>query len=491
MNRSFDMVYNSSLPSHLGTRIGAFFAFFFVLFGFFGNLLIIIVIVHKKELRNNLVNIFIVSLQLNDIFNICFNQFLVGLSYVYIEWYTNEILCELFVYSSIICTGSLLWHHALIGIHRYLVVVKNQTNSFMKMSPKTYGFLSLVLARLIPVLVALPAIIYRNKTVYVNKTLRCMLGNNSGTENKIIFLFNIILPCLIELICFIRIFSRVHQVSRKMQEKKARNNSDIPLNSYQTEYEKLNQMKNSKHFNSYKRELKISKMFGIIFTVFLFGYLPYGLIRSIDKNNSLNADVYILLTIMFIISISISPIIYGLMNTQIKIQCLLILKFIFCCRKTRNQQQNLRNKRFITQNDYERRNSLACMNISETQINTKLTNKTNTTRYSEYNKSETAENKECLKKCSSEPYLIYFNSNYETVQFKHYYSLKKTPNLKRHKYESTFQVEKKIRKLFNNSKKKLLVDSISNQESKFEKINNDYNAYNNSNIDDGELFKGP
>ena len=370
MNISFDIVHNSSLPSHLGTRIGAFFAFFFVIFGFFGNLLIIIVIVHKKELRNNLVNIFIVSLQLNDIFNICFNQFLVGLSYVYIEWYTNEILCELFVYSSIICTGSLLWHHALIGIHRYLVVVKNQTNSFMKMSPKTYGFLSLVLARLIPVLVALPAIIFRNKTVYVNKTLRCMLGNNSGTENKIIFLFNIILPCLIELICFIRIFSRVHQVSKKMQEKKARNNSDIPLTNYQTEYEKLNQMKNStinssKHFSSYKRELKISKMFGIIFTVFLFGYLPYGLIRSIDKNNSLNADVYILLTIMFIISISISPIIYGLMNTQIKIQCLFILKFIFCCGKI-NQNLDLRKTNF--QNEYQKRNSFTCANLSNYQM---------------------------------------------------------------------------------------------------------------------------
>ncbi len=227
----------------------------------FGSL-IIIVIVHKKELRNNLVNIFIVSLQLNDIFNICFNQFLVGLSYVYIEWYTNEILCELFVYSSIICTGSLLWHHALIGIHRYLVVVKNQTNSFMKMSPKTYGFLSLVLARLIPVLVALPAIIYRNKTVYVNKTLRCMLGNNSGTENKIIFLFNIILPCLIELICFIRIFSRVHQVSRKTNRKKAKNvrDSNIPLhNSTATNSLKKSLKISPSLSNSYKREVKIAE----------------------------------------------------------------------------------------------------------------------------------------------------------------------------------------------------------------------------------------
>jgi len=246
----------------------------------------------------------------------------------------------------------------------------------MSMSPKTYGLISLLLARLIPVLVALPAILYRNKTTYVSKTLRCMLGKNSGTENKIIFLFNIILPCLIVLICFICIFSKVRQVSRKMNAKKKVKNinsmdskSNILLvDLTDNSQKKLIIGKSDRQSNTYKREVKITKMFGIIFTVFLFGYLPYGFIRSFDKNNSLNADVYILLTIMFIVSISVSPVIYGLMNTQIKIQCFHILKCIFfCCNKNEKQKSDL-NK---NENDYEIKNSLECVDISNYEVKNK------------------------------------------------------------------------------------------------------------------------
>jgi hypothetical protein len=72
-------------------------------------------------------------------------------------------------------------------------------------------------------------------------------------------------------------------------------------------------------------------MFAIIFLVFLFGYLPYGIIRMLDRKNSLHPDVYVLLTVIFIISISVSPIIYGLMNNQIRAQCVLLLKKLLNC----------------------------------------------------------------------------------------------------------------------------------------------------------------
>lgn len=328
-------------PSRLSTNIGAFFAFFFVIFGLFGNLLIIIAITRKKALRHNLVNIFIVSLQLNDIFNICFNQILVGLSYLYIEWYRNVYICEMFVYSSIICCGSLLWHHALISIHRYLVVVRNQTTSYLNMSPKCYVFLSLLLARLIPIMVLIPALLNRNMTVYVSKTLRCMLGNKSVNQNKLIFLLNIVVPCLIVVICFVRIFTKVRQVSRRInkQKKKTKHRTNSTENfstnmvtSAHVTTKTTSTYVSSKKAPNINREIQITKMFGVIFVVFLFGYLPYGLIRSMDKNNSLNADIYILLTVLFIVSISISPVIYGMMNTQLKVQCIALLKIIFCCK---------------------------------------------------------------------------------------------------------------------------------------------------------------
>lgn len=106
-------------PSRLGGALGASVAFIFIVFGVLGDTLIILAILSKRELRKNIVNIFIVSLQLNDLFNIGFNQSLVGLSYLLMKWHGPYIICEIFVYTSIICTGTLLWHHALIAIHRY------------------------------------------------------------------------------------------------------------------------------------------------------------------------------------------------------------------------------------------------------------------------------------------------------------------------------------------------------------------------------------
>lgn len=78
-------------------------------------------------------------------------------------------------------------------------------------------------------------------------------------------------------------------------------------------------------------------MFAIIFIVFLFGYLPYGIIRLIDTKNNLNPDVYVLLTVLFIISISVSPVIYGLMNNQIRIQCTVLLRKMFGCNEHGDQ----------------------------------------------------------------------------------------------------------------------------------------------------------
>lgn len=345
-------------PSRLGTALGAIVAFTFILFGLIGDLLITISILSKKELRNNLVNIFIVSLQINDIFNIGFNQFFVGLAYAYMKWTGPLYICDIVVYTSIICTGSLLWHHALIAIHRYLVVVCNQTTYYMGMSPKVYVILSLIIARLIPSLVCSPAFL-KKMTEYSPSALRCMLAPKiSAFQNLLIVVILMLIPCIIVVFCFLRIFTRVHNVSKNIRAgmfvasnhtantntkddtylQKSSNQQLTPNHKNNTASNSLkaNKKLSSVSLNEYntnattmRREIQITKMFAIIFTVFLFGYLPYGIIRLIDKSNSLHPDYYILLTVLFIISISVSPIIYGLMNTQIRTQCVVIIQSIY------------------------------------------------------------------------------------------------------------------------------------------------------------------
>ncbi|RNA27148.1 trapped in endoderm-1-like [Brachionus plicatilis] len=308
-----------NVPSRFGSALGATAAFFFIFFGIIGDSLIIAAILSKKELRTNLINIFIVSLQLNDIFNIGFNQFLVGLSYVFMKWHGPYLLCEIFVYTSIISTGSLLWHHALISIYRYLVVVCNFNVNHYGISPKVYIILSIVVARLIPVLVCMPAFKSRHMTEYSSIALRCMLAPNvSAFQNLLIVLINMLIPCLIVIVCFVYIFAKVRNVSKNVRNPHKSKNKSISA---------------SHCSSSLRREIRITKMFAIIFTVFLFGYLPYGIIRLIDKDNDFHPDFYVFLTVLFIISISISPIVYGLMNNQIRSQCIVILNKLFTCTK--------------------------------------------------------------------------------------------------------------------------------------------------------------
>ena len=331
----------SQQPSRFGTLMGALFAFIFIFFGFLSALFIIAAILINKKMRNNPTNIFIVSLQLNDIWNMCFNQFLVGLSYAFQNWFGPFLICEVCVYSSIICTGCLLWHHALISIHRYLVVVLNQTVSYMNMSPKVYTNLNLIIARVIPIGVCLPALIDRNMVVYNKKALRCLLAPNiSRLQNLLIVVFNMLLPCAIIIACFIRIFSYVSTASKNVSTNKSAryssksktnmSNPSISIN-YSNKQLNVNSFKLHKPKSTNEREIEISKMFAVIFTVFMFGYLPYGFIRLMDKNNNLHADVYIVLTMLFIISISVSPVIYGLMNRQIRQHCVGLFYLICSC----------------------------------------------------------------------------------------------------------------------------------------------------------------
>jgi hypothetical protein len=173
-----------------------------------------------------------------------------------------------------------------------------------------------------------------------------------------------LIPCCIVIFCFLRIFTKVHSVSKNIRKSK----KTASLCSTDTKRSYNNLLKanatiiggggssseingsygssnnsggsfntnnnntiigNNSSGSAMKREIQITKMFSILFLVFLFGYIPYGIIRSVDKSNSLHPDYYILLTVLFIISISVSPVIYGLMNTQIRKQCKLLLNSIF------------------------------------------------------------------------------------------------------------------------------------------------------------------
>ncbi|CAF1479890.1 unnamed protein product [Didymodactylos carnosus] len=243
MNRTFVILGNNSIdekltPTREATFIAAMFAFVFIFIGLVGNIILLATILSVKKLRSNIINIFIVSLQVNDLMNIGFNQFFVGLSYANRGWLGGRILCDLVVYFSGVCMGCLLWHHCLIAIHRYIAVVYH--NLLRKISLKTYATVSLIITRLIPIAACIPS--FRRYTIsYSPQILRCQfIGRLQIIINVFIL---ILLPASIIIFCFLGIFIYVARATHISRMKQVR--------SMQTS-----------NTQSLRREIRITKMFG-------------------------------------------------------------------------------------------------------------------------------------------------------------------------------------------------------------------------------------
>jgi hypothetical protein len=74
-------------------------------------------------------------------------------------------------------------------------------------------------------------------------------------------------------------------------------------------------------------------MFAVLFTLFFLGYHPYGFVRAYDKRGQLHPDIYVLLTLLYCISICASPLVYGIMNNQLRHECMRVLFNCWHCQK--------------------------------------------------------------------------------------------------------------------------------------------------------------
>ncbi|XP_022333978.2 melatonin receptor type 1A-like [Crassostrea virginica] len=297
-NESSNETFLASGPSSTALYVGGIIMLIALLWGLFANILILLVIFTKRDM-NNIINIFIISLCINDIINLGINNNLVMLSYFMGEFPTGMLGCELATHFTVLFMGSSLWHTGLIAIHRLIVVVFN--NFYKKISKKAYTCFVLVFARVIPLLfLAQPSL--GQMAYYESRLLRCIVKKNYGPYNLLVIVFLMILPSIILIVCYIAVFIKVHQSSIAFRA------------SRQKEW--------------LKREIKITKMFGMVFLLIVIGYMPYGIVRSIDKQLQLSADFYVAITVFFAIGNCCNPFVYGAMDRSIRMECFKIFHLV-------------------------------------------------------------------------------------------------------------------------------------------------------------------
>lgn len=172
------------------------------------------------------------------------------------------------------------------------------------MSVKTYVIVSLVITRILPIICCIPSFL-TNSIGYSSQALRCSIKDKLQIFINLTLL--IALPNIIIIICFLGIFFHVYHASHTSRQ----------LNSSSTSIS-----------HALRREIRITKMFAVLFTLFVLGYHPYGFVRAYDKRRQVHPDIFVLLTLLYCISICASPFVYGIMNNQLRHEC---MRVIFNC----------------------------------------------------------------------------------------------------------------------------------------------------------------
>jgi hypothetical protein len=209
--------------------------------------------------------------------------------------------------------GCLLWHHCLIAIHRLIVVV--YPNFLRRMSVKTYVIIALIVTRILPIICCIPSFL-TNSIVYSSQALRCSMHNKLQIFLNLSIL--IFLPNIIIIVSFLGIFFHVYHATYTS----GRRNTNTVSASH-----------------SLRREIRITKMFVVLFTLFFLGYHPYGFVRVYDRRRQLHPDIFVLLTLLYCISICASPFVYGIMNNQLRRECTRVLFNCWHCQRIDDQKK--------------------------------------------------------------------------------------------------------------------------------------------------------
>lgn len=204
---------NVSVPSRPATLVAACVMSVFLVVGIPGSVWVISALCRTNDLRTNLISQFVLSLSINDLVNMCVNQGLVTGSYAANAWIFSDLLCHFLPEFNMFLVSSTLLHHALIAVHRYIVVCHDQL--YRRTPKRLYSIAVIVSTRLVPgVFVARP-IFFESTTEFDPKLLRCVTRKSHQSRIMMATLLTSVLPCLVVLVCFVLIFSFVFRARRR------------------------------------------------------------------------------------------------------------------------------------------------------------------------------------------------------------------------------------------------------------------------------------
>lgn len=284
----------------------------FITIGVPGNLLTILALSKARKLHNA-TTAFIVNLSVADLLFCLFNLPLVISTFLHRGWVHGELLCTLFPFFRYSNVAVSLFSVLAITINRYVMIAHpkyyKQIYRCSTITAMILTIWSFSLGILIPTLLG-----QWGRFGFDPSVGTCTILRVDGKSPKA-FLFATAfgLPCIVIILCYLRIFWIVRRAQRKARRLQAVRSRQV--RTVTTPACLSAEASEARKEKREARDMRLIKMILVIFFSFIVSYLPVTFVKVLGKEDSLpvtNICGYILI---FMTSCT-NPIIYVLMSTD-------------------------------------------------------------------------------------------------------------------------------------------------------------------------------
>ncbi|XP_063385334.1 G-protein coupled receptor moody-like isoform X1 [Cydia fagiglandana] len=282
-----------------------------MLVGLFGNLLTVVALLKCPKVRN-VAAAFIISLCCAD-FLFCAMVLPFAISGFWQQkWSHGDVLCKLVPFLRYGNVGVSLLSIALITLNRYIMIAHH--SCYARVYRKYNIALMIVFSWLFAYGMQIPTLIgIWGKFDYDKELGTCSIvpDDNGRSSKTALFVIAFLVPALLILMCYARIFWVVHSSEQRMREhQRSQNASPGSLNT-----DKRSTVKDNRETKARRNEWRITKMVLAIFLSFLVCYLPITIAKVAD-NHVQYPVFHIAGYLLLYASACVNPIIYVIMNAQ-------------------------------------------------------------------------------------------------------------------------------------------------------------------------------
>ena len=283
---------------HYSTSVRVFVSVFLTVvasFGIFGNALVCVVFVVKRNLRSS-INMVVFSLAIADILQSC-NMILMIISVNYGKWILGHTMCQINGFITIAFVVTSLLHLFLISVNRYVMVCIPGKKHLLS---KKLALGCIIVSWVYPAILGICPLLGWSKYTYRPGKLMCTIRFNTSVSYTIILIGSALL------IPFTGICFFYYKIMRKI----IRNRKIV------------GNISNSIADQRKKEEVRIAVMLGVVILSFMVFYAPAGGANIAEITVSTEYELPIALDLFSVLLAMLNhannPIIYGFMNQKFK-----------------------------------------------------------------------------------------------------------------------------------------------------------------------------